>query len=74
MAQTTFNLKKPITLDTVKKIVVLEKEISAAVHLLGYNLVQHTLSVSATFFGRYKVLMDNKYFGIWDCRHKTFVD
>ncbi len=74
MTQTTFKNVNPISIADYKKIIALEKEISEAVHLLGYNLEKHTLTVSATFFGRYKVLMDNKYFGIWDCRRKTFVD
>ena len=74
MKQTTIISKKPITLEWAAKVVELEKNISRAVELFGYNLEKHTLTLKPCLFNRYVVYMDDKYFGVWDCKRNTFVD
>ncbi len=74
MRETTIVMKTPITLEAVKRVVEIEKEISKAVQLFGYNLEKHRLTIKPCVFKRYKVYMNGRYFGLWDIRRKTFVD
>ena len=73
MKETTIVMKTPITLEAVKRVVEIEKEISTAVQLFGYNLEKHRLTIKPCVFKRYNVYMIGRYFGLWVIRRKTFV-
>ena len=47
-------------------------EIVEAVRRLGYNA--ETISVLPCGCNSFEVLLSGKYFGVWDCKRKTFVD
>lgn len=74
MQETTIIIKTPITLDVIKRVVEIEKQITEAVQLFGYDLEKHRLTIKPCVFHRYKVYMDDKYFGMWDIRRRTFID
>lgn len=74
MRETTIVMKKPITIEAVKRVVEIEKQISEAVQLFGYNLEKNRLTIKPCVFHRYMVYMNGRYFGLWDIRRKTFVD
>jgi len=74
MKQTTVTIKKPITLEKIYRVIAIEKQISKALELLGYDLEKHIVTLKLTIFNRCIVSVDGYYFGIWDLRRCTFVD
>ena len=74
MKQTNISIKKPVTLEKLYRVIAIDKQISKALELLGYDLDEHIITLKLTIFNRCIVNMDGQYFGIWDLRKCTFVD
>lgn len=74
MRETTIVMKQPISIEAIKRVVEVEKQISEAVQFLGYDLEKCKLAIKPCVFHRYRVYVDDMYFGTWDIRRKTFVD
>lgn len=74
MKQTNISIKKPVTLEKIYRVIAIDKQISKALELLGYDLNEHIITLKLTIFNRCIVSMDGCYFGIWDLRSCTFVD
>ena len=49
MKQTTVTIKKPITLEKIYRLIAIEKQISKALELLGYDLEKHTVTLKLTY-------------------------
>lgn len=74
MKQTNISIKKPVTLEKIYRVIAIDKQISKALELLGYDLNEHIITLKLTIFNRCIVSVDGCYFGIWDLRRCTFVD
>ena len=76
MKQTTFILNKPVTVADLRRVIEVEKQVTAALESLGYNLDKLTVTIKPCAFGRYRVGvgMHSIRVGIWDVDRKTFVD
>lgn len=55
-------------------LIQLEKEISKALALLGYDLNKVELNLRLCVSDRCEVVVNGRYFGVWDHNLKTFVD
>lgn len=76
MKQTTFIVDKPITVTDLQRVIEVEKQVTAALESLGYNLNKQAVTIKPCAFGRYIVCagMHSARVGVWDADRKTFVD